>query len=83
MENTMGNNKAPQVTIDGQEYDLDTFSQEEKMLLEHCVDLDRKMNSCQFQLDQLRVGKEAFLSMLKQSLGKNDGERGGSSSEHS
>ena len=79
----MGNNKAPQVTIDGQEYDLETFSQEEKMLLEHCVDLDRKMNSCQFQLDQLRVGKEAFLSMLKQSLGKNDGERSGSSSEHS
>jgi hypothetical protein len=82
MENTMGNNKAPQVTIDGQEYDLETFSQEEKMLLEHCVDLDRKMNSCQFQLDQLRVGKEAFLSMLKQSLGKDDGERGGSSAEH-
>ena len=78
----MGNNKAPQVTIDGQEYDLETFSQEEKMLLEHCVDLDRKMNSCQFQLDQLRVGKEAFLSMLKQSLGTDDGERGGSSAEH-
>ena len=76
----MGNNKAPQVTIDGQEYDLETFSQEEKMLLEHCVDLDRKMNSCQFQLDQLRVGKEAFLSMLKNSLRKDDGDRGGSTS---
>ena len=78
----MGNNKTPSVTIDGQEYDLDTFSQEQKMLLEHCVDLDRKLNSCQFQLDQLRVGKEAFLSMLKQSLRKDDGERGGSSAEH-
>ena len=77
----MGNNKNPSVTIDGQEYDLDTFSQEQKMLLEHCVDLDRKMNSCQFQLDQLRVGKEAFLSMLKNSLRKDDGDRGGSSTD--
>ena len=74
----MGNNKTPSVTIDGKEHDLDTFSQEQKMLLEHCVDLDRKLNSCQFQLDQLKVGKEAFLSMLKQSLGKDDGERSGS-----
>jgi len=76
----MGNNKTPTVTIDGQEYDLDTFSQEQKMLLEHCVDLDRKLASCQFQLDQLRVGKEAFLSMLKNSLRKDDGDRGGSTS---
>ena len=76
----MGNNKTPTVTIDGQEYDLDTFSQEQKMLLEHCVDLDRKLASCQFQLDQLRVGKEAFLSMLKNSLRKDDGERSGSAS---
>lgn len=65
----MGNNKAPQtVTIDGVEHDLDNFNQDQKMLLEHCLDLDRKLASCTFQMDQLRVGKEAFLSMLKKSL---------------
>lgn len=65
----MGNNKDPQtVNINGKEYELDKFTQEQKFMLEHCVDLDRKMNSCQFQLDQLRVGKEAFLSMLVKSL---------------
>ena len=65
----MGNNKTPQtVTIDGVEHELDNFSQDQKMLLEHCLDLDRKLASCSFQMDQLRVGKEAFLSMLKKSL---------------
>jgi len=65
----MGNNKESQtVSIDGKEYDLDTFTQEQKIMLDHCMDLDRKIASCQFQFDQLRVGKDAFLTMLKQSL---------------
>ncbi len=65
----MGNNKEPQtVSIDGKEYNLDDFTQEQKMMLDHCMDLDRKIASCQFQFDQLRVGKDAFLAMLKKSL---------------
>lgn len=67
----MGNNKEPQtISIDGKEYKLDDFTQEQRALLDHCVDLDRKLASCQFQFDQLRVGKDAFLNMLKQSLEK-------------
>jgi hypothetical protein len=65
----MGNNKEPQIAnIDGKEYSLDEFTQEQKIMLEHCMDLDRKIASCQFQFDQLRVGKDAFLAMLKKSL---------------
>jgi hypothetical protein len=65
----MGNNKVPQtVSIEGKEYKLDDFTQEQRVMLEHCMDLDRKIASCQFQFDQLRVGKDAFLKMLQQSL---------------
>ena len=65
----MGNTKEPQtVSIDGKEYQLDEFTQEQKVMLDHCMDLDRKLASCQFQFDQLRVGKDAFLAMLKKSL---------------
>ena len=65
----MGNNKQPQtVSIEGKEYNLDDFTQEQRVMLEHCMDLDRKIGSCQFQFDQLRVGKDAFLKMLQQSL---------------
>jgi hypothetical protein len=37
-------------------------------MLQHCIDLDRKINSTQFQLQQLQVGKDSFLKMLKDDL---------------
>jgi hypothetical protein len=33
-------------------------------MVSHCDDLDRKIRSTQFNLDQLSVGKDAFVSML-------------------
>ena len=62
-------NKKPQiVAIDGIEYDANTFTEEQVLLFNHCVDLDRKIGSTQFQLQQLQVGKESFLKMLKDKL---------------
>lgn len=68
LENEMGNNTKPQLTIDGVEYDTDTFTDQQKAILEHVVDLERKVNSARFNLDQLQVGRDSFLNMLKQSL---------------
>jgi cytochrome b involved in lipid metabolism len=64
----MGNNTKPQITIDGVEYDVETFTDQQKMLLDHVIDLERKSASAKFNLDQLQVGKDTFLNMLKQSL---------------
>ena len=62
-------NKKPQiVTIDGVEHDANNFSEQQVLLLNHCMDLDRKISSTQFQLQQLQVGKDAFLKMLKDAL---------------
>jgi len=62
-------NKQPQiVTIDGVEYDAAEFNENQILLLNHCMDLDRKIGSTQFQLQQLNVGKDAFLTMLKEAL---------------
>jgi hypothetical protein len=38
------------------------------MLLNHVADLDRKLDSARFNVDQLQVGREAFFKMLKDSL---------------
>jgi hypothetical protein len=62
----MGEKQAKPLTIDGIEYDSNDFTEEQ--VTNHCLDLDRKLSSTQFQLQQLQVGKEAFLKMLKQSL---------------
>jgi len=64
-------NKKPQlVTIDGTEYDANDFNEQQVLLLNHCVDLDRKISSTQFQLQQLITGKDAFVAMLKTELVK-------------
>lgn len=64
-------NKKPQlVTIDGTEYDANDFNEHQVTLLNHCIDLDRKISSTQFQLQQLVTGKDAFVSLLKTELAK-------------
>jgi cytochrome b involved in lipid metabolism len=64
----MSNNTKPQVVIDGIEYDPSTFTDQQKAMLDHTADLERKVASARFNLDQLQVGRDAFLNMLKQSL---------------
>lgn len=61
-------NKSQMIEIDGKEYEFDSMTQEQQTLVQHVVDLDRKLANMQFQLDQIRVGKDAFLQLLKQSL---------------
>ena len=64
----MGEKQAKPLTIDGIEYDTNDFTEEQIILTNHCLDLDRKLASTQFQAQQLQVGKDAFLKMLKESL---------------
>jgi hypothetical protein len=66
----MGEKQAKPITIDGTEYDTNDFTEEQIILTNHCLDLDRKIGTTQFQLQQLQVGKDAFLRMLKDSLEK-------------
>jgi hypothetical protein len=61
-------NKSQMITIDEVEYDTATFTEEQIVLTNHCLDLDRKIGNMNFQLQQLQVGKDAFLKMLKESL---------------
>jgi hypothetical protein len=71
----MSKTNSPQiVTIDGVDFDANDFTEQQTILFHHCVDLDRKIGSTQFQLQQLNVGKDAFLSMLKQALAEQPAE---------
>jgi hypothetical protein len=64
----MGEKKTQPITVDGVDYEFDSMTDEQKLLVNHCLDLDRKIASAQFNLDQLKVGKDAFVKMLKDSL---------------
>lgn len=63
----MGKDKTP-ITIDNVEYKFEDLSDEQKVLFNHCIDLDRKIASARWNADQMQVGKDAFFAMLKQSL---------------
>ena len=56
------------ITIDDQDYTEDQLSDAAKVCINHINSLDQKINSAQFNLDQLSVGKDAFVNMLKASL---------------
>ena len=60
--------KEQTITIDGKEYNVDDLTQEQVALVNHVTDLDRKISSSQFNLDQLNVGRNAFMSLLTESL---------------
>jgi hypothetical protein len=68
MEKMMGNNTKTPITINEKEYQFEDLTQEQQALFNHCIDLDRKIGSAQFNLDQLSVGKGAFIKMLEESL---------------
>ena len=44
------------------------MTDEQKAIVNHLADLDRKINSTRFNLDQLSVGRDAFIKMLKAAL---------------
>jgi len=56
------------ITIDDVEYTEDQLTDPQKTLINHIGDLDRKIRSTQFNLDQLTVGRDAFVKLLKDSL---------------
>lgn len=66
----MGEKKTNPIFINEVEYQFDDLTLEQQGLFSHCVDLDRKIASATFNLDQLKVGKDAFIKMLEESLAK-------------
>lgn len=65
----MGKDNKPQiVTINGVDYDAESFTEDQVLMFNHCVDLDRKIGSTTFQLQQLQGGKDYFVGLLENSL---------------
>ena len=64
----MAEKKTNVITINDKEYTEDQLTDQQKVMINHISDLERKIGSTQFNLDQLQVGKQAFLDMLTKSL---------------
>ena len=56
------------ITINDTDYTEDQLTDQQKVIINHINSLQQKIGSAEFNLDQLKVGKEAFVNMLTASL---------------
>jgi len=64
----MSKNEKNLITINDKEHNIDDFTDEQKIMLNHINDLGRKLDNARFNLDQLAVGRDAFVARLATSL---------------
>jgi len=64
----MTEKKTNVITVNEKEYDVDAMTDEQKILLNHVQDLDRKIGNTQFNMDQLMMGREAVAQRLVDAL---------------
>ena len=60
------------INLFDKDYKESELSEEQKLMINHVADLERKEKSSEFNLQQLRFGKQAFLDALKASIEKDE-----------
>ena len=68
----MGKNEKTPITVNDVEYQYEEMTDQQQAMVNHINDLDRKLASARFNVDQLAVGREAFVNLLTQSLQSED-----------
>jgi hypothetical protein len=63
---------APVLSLDGKEYNINDMTDDQKVIISHVQDLSRKIETTKFNLQQMEVGKDTFVKMLKDELTKDD-----------
>ena len=56
------------ITVNEKEHIYEEMTDEQKVIINHINDLDRKIGTSQFNLEQLTFGKTAFVNALGLSL---------------
>ena len=64
----MAKDEKKTITVNDVEYNLEDFTSQQSAFLNHINDLDRKLSSAQFNIDQLNVGRQKFVELLADSL---------------
>jgi len=64
----MAKNEKKTITVNDVEHNIDDLTEQQIAMVNHIADLDKKLGNLRFNMDQLNVGREAFVNMLSQSL---------------
>ena len=64
----MAEKQTKTIVINDKKYTEDQLTDQQKMMVNHIADLERKLGSAKFNLDQMTVGRDAFMNMLTKSV---------------
>ena len=68
----MAKNEKKTITVNDVEHNIEDLNEQQIAMVNHIADLDKKLGSLRFNMDQLKVGREAFVTMLTSSLSEDD-----------
>ena len=68
----MAKNEKKTITVNDVEHNIEDLNEQQIAMVNHIADLDKKLGSLRFNMDQLNVGREAFVTMLTSSLSEDD-----------
>jgi len=68
----MAKNENKTITVNDVEHNIEDLTEQQIAIVNHIADLDKKLGSLGFNMDQLKVGREAFGNMLHASLAETD-----------
>ena len=60
--------KEPTLVLDDKEYNINDLQDDQKLMVAHINDLNRKVDSARFNLQQMEIGRQGFVNSLKVSL---------------
>ena len=58
----------PVLNLDGKEYEIEKMDDDQKVMVSHIADLNRKIETASFNLQQLQFGRQAFIDALSKGL---------------
>jgi len=64
----MAKNENKTITVNDVEHNVEDLTEQQIVMFNHVADLDKKLGNLVFNMDQLKVGREAFVNMLAASL---------------
>ena len=64
----MAKDEKKTITVNDVEYNVADLTEQQIAMVNHVSDLDRKLANARFNVDQLQVGRDAFVGMLTTSL---------------
>ena len=68
----MAKNENKTITVNDVEHNVEDLTEQQIVMFNHVADLDKKLGNLVFNMDQLKVGREAFVNMLAASLAETE-----------